>query len=252
MARVLLVGQETGAVGKSTIVRGLAEAVEEAAIIELESVHRLLEFKQTAKANVKGSVRWLEMRASRKEIDDSAGLAALSELDAVINTLYEVSVPTIVDIGANTSASLFGAMRPEVIADLHKRKTELGVVLVVAEESGSLADAAKLLHAAKDWAGARFVVANDIRGPVDRDTLAKVAGDAKVTELRKFGFEAATSTLLQASALRGIRNIDRDALMLEKTPAVANRMIRDLNAFRLAVMEAVKPAALWLVGSNDA
>ena len=115
-----------------------------------------------------------------------------------------------------------------------------------------MADAAKLLHAAKDWAGARFVVANDIRGPVDRDTLAKVAGDAKVTELRKFGFEAATSTLLQASALRGIRNIDRDALMREKTPAVANRMIRDLNAFRLAVMEAVKPAALWLVGSNDA
>ena len=40
--------------------------------------------------------------------------------------------------------------------------------------------------------------------------------------------------------------------MREKTPAVANRMIRDLNAFRLAVMEAVKPAALWLVGSNDA
>ena len=202
MARVLLVGQETGGVGKSTIVRGLAEAVEEAAIIELELVHRLLEFKQTAKANVKGNVRWLEMRASRKEIDDSAGLAALSELDAVINTLYEVSVPTIVDIGANTSASLFVAMRPEVIEDLHKRKIELGVVLVVAEESGSLADAAKLLHAAKDWA-APFVVANDIRGPVDRDMLAKVAGDAKVTELRKFGFEAATSTLLQASALRG-------------------------------------------------
>ena len=136
MARVLLVGQETGGVGKSTIVRGLAEAVEEAAIIELESVHRLLEFKSTTKANVKGGVRWLEMRASRKEIEASGGQAARAELDAVINTLYEVSIPTIIDIGANTTASLFGAMQPELIADLRERKTELGVVLVVAEESG--------------------------------------------------------------------------------------------------------------------
>ena len=57
-------------------------------------------------------------------------------MDAVINTLYEVSIPTIIDIGANTTASLFGAMQPELIADLRERKTELGVVLVVAEESG--------------------------------------------------------------------------------------------------------------------
>lgn len=82
--------------------------------------------------------------------------------------------------------------------------------------------------------------------------LARIAGDAKVTTLRRFEFEPATSTLLQASALRGIRSINRQALIKEKTPAVATRILRDLTAFRLAVMEAVKPAAMWLVGSNDA
>ncbi len=94
MSRVLLVGQETGGVGKSTITRGLAEAVEEAAIIELESVHRLLEYKETKKANVKGSVRWCEMRASRKKIEETGGQAARQELDPVINALYEVTIPT--------------------------------------------------------------------------------------------------------------------------------------------------------------
>jgi hypothetical protein len=251
MPRVLFVGQETGGVGKSTVTRGLAEAVEEAAIIELESVHRLVEFKESKKANVGGAVRWFEMRASRKDIEETGGQAARAELDAVINALYDVSLPTVVDIGANQSASLFGVI-PDIIADLRDKNIVAGVILVVAEEAGSIADAAKLLHAAKDWASAKFVVANDLRGLVDRAMVDKIADGATITTLRKFDFDHATSSMLQASALRGIRNIDRAALIREKTPAVANRILKDLTAFRLAVMEAVLPAAVWMIDSHDA
>jgi hypothetical protein len=251
MSRILFVGQETGGIGKSTITRGLAEAVDGSTIIELESVHRLAEFTETNTANVMSRVRWFPMRATRKDIEESGGLAARAELDPVINALYEARIPTIVDIGANQSASLFGVL-PDIISDLRNDDVEVGVIIVVADETGSLADASKLLHAARDWASAKFVVANNVRGPVDRSMVDRIAGDAVVTTLRKFAFDAATSAVLQASALRGIRNIDRAVLIKEKTPAVATRILKDLAAFRLAVMEAVKPAALWLAGEDNA
>jgi hypothetical protein len=44
MPRILLVAQETGDVGKSTLTRGVAEAVPDAPIIELESTQRILEY----------------------------------------------------------------------------------------------------------------------------------------------------------------------------------------------------------------
>ncbi|NKQ99703.1 chromosome partitioning protein, partial len=112
MPRVLLVGQETGGIGKSTIVRGLAEAVPDAPILEIESVHRLTEFK-AGKADEPGGVRHFPMRATREAIEASGGKAARAELDPVINALYAVTTASLVDIGANTSASLLGVLKDE-------------------------------------------------------------------------------------------------------------------------------------------
>ena len=238
MPRVLLVAQETGGVGKSTVTRGLAEAVPEASILEIESVHRLTEFK-APKTDKPGRVRHFPMRATREAIEVSGGKAARAELDDVINALYAVAAPSLVDIGANTSASLLGVLKDEA-PELRKAGIELGLVVVVAAVG-------ELLHAAKDWAGARFVVANAIRGTVEPALLKRVAGDAQVTHLRQFELEDKTREVLAAGQLRGISQLDRTSLAQETSPAQAGRILRDLTAFRLAVMEAVKPAALWLV-----
>ena len=246
MPRVLLVAQETGGVGKSTVTRGLAEAVPDAPILEIESVHRLTEFKAATAANEPGSVQHFLMRASREAIDASGGKAARAEFDDVINALFEVATPTLVDIGANTSASLLGVLTHEAPA-LREAGIELGLVVVVAAEAGALADGGALLHAAKDWAGARFVVANAVRGAVDPALLKRVAGDAVVTHLRQFELEDRTREVLAAGQLRGVSRLDRAGLVKQTSQAQAGRMLRDLTAFRLAVMEAVKPAALWLV-----
>lgn len=245
MARILLVAQETGGIGKSTVVRGLAEAVPDAQILEIESVHRLTEFK-TGKANEPGRVRHFEMRATREAIEASGGKAARAELDDVINALHMVKAASLVDIGANTSASLLGILKEEA-PTLREAGIELGLVVVVAAEAGALAEGSKLLHVAKDWAGARFVVANAVRGAVDPVLLKRVAGDATVTHLRHFDLEEKTREVLAAGQLRGIAKLDRASLTKETSPALAGRILRDLTAFRLAVMEAVKPAALWLV-----
>ena len=245
MPRILLVGQETGGIGKSTVVRGLAEAVPDAPILEVESAHRLTEFK-AGKAGEPGRVHHFEMRATREAIEASGGKAARSELDDVINALHAVKTATLVDIGANTSASLLGILKEEA-PTLREAEIELGLVVVVAAEAGALADAGKLLHAARDWAGARFVVANAVRGAIDPALLKRVAGDAAITHLRQFELEDVTREVLAAGQLRGIGKLDRASLAKQTSPAVAGRILRDLTAFRLAVMEAVKPAALWLV-----
>ena len=246
MPRVLLVAQETGGVGKSTVTRGLAEAVPDAPILEIESVHRLTEFMTATAANEPGSVRYFEMRATREAIEASGGKAARSELDEVINALYEVAAPTLVDIGANTSASLLGVLKDEA-PELRKAGIELGLVVVVAAEAGSLADAGKLLQSARDWTGARFVVANGVRGAIDPTILERVVGDATVTHLRAFELEDETRGVLAAGQLRGVGRLDRAAMVKQTSQAQAGRILRDLTAFRLALMEAVKPAALWLV-----
>lgn len=246
MPRILLVAQETGGIGKSTVTRGLAEAVPEAAILEVESVHRLTEFTTSKVGNEPGSVRHFPMRADRAAIEASGGKAARAEFDDVLNALFAVTVPTLVDIGANTSASLLGLLKDEAPA-LKEAGIEMAIVVVVAAEAGALADAGKLLQAARDWAGGRFVVANAVRGAIDPVLLKRVVGDAVVTPLRGFEFEDKTREVLAAGQLRNIAKLDRAKLAKATSQAEAGRMLRDLTAFRLAVMEAVKPAALWLV-----
>lgn len=246
MPRVLLVAQETGGVGKSTVTRGLAEAIENVPIIEIESVPRLTEFTPAKGDNEPGTVRHFPMRASRAEIEASGGQAARSELDPVINALHAVTMPTVVDIGANTAGSLLAILADEAL-ELKKAGIEIGLVVVVAADAGALADAGKLLHAAKDWAEARFVVANAVRGNIDPVLLKRVAADATLTHLRAFTLENEARSVLDAGQLRGIPKLDRGKLVKDTSPAQAGRVLRDLTAFRLAVMESVKPAALWAV-----
>ncbi len=250
MPRVIMVGQETGGVGKSTVTRGLAEAVEKAAILELESAHRLIEFPETAEANVPGAVRWFEISASRGQIEASGGIAAREELDPILNALCEVSCPTIIDIGANKAASFFDAL-PAFMPLLGERSIELAVMIVATADASSLADASKLLHRSRTWAMAQFVVGNEVRGPIDGDDLKKVAGKATITALRRFELGSATRSVLEASALRGIRALDRDALIRDQKAAPALRIIADLHAFRMAVMDAVRPAAEWLIDARS-
>ena len=246
MPRLLLVAQETGGVGKSTVTRGLAEAVPDAAILEIEAVPRLTEFATARGSNEPGRVQHFAMRATREAIEASGGKAARAELDDVINTLHTVKTATLVDIGANTSASLLGILKDEAPV-LRSVGIELGLVVVAAAEAGSLADAGKLLQGTRDWAGARFVVANAVRGAIDPAILKRVVGDATVTHLRAFELEDETRAVLAAGQLRGVGRLDRASLVEQTSPAKAGRILRDLTAFRLAVMEAVKPAALWLV-----
>ncbi|GJE78456.1 chromosome partitioning protein [Methylorubrum suomiense] len=251
MPRILLVAQETGGIGKSTVTRGLAEAVPDAPILEIESVPRLTEFKTADVSNQPGSVQHFPMRATREAIEASGGKAARAEFDPVINALYAVTTASLVDIGANTSASLLGILREEA-PTLREAGIELGLVVVVAAEAGALADAGKLLQGTPAWTGARFVVANGVRGAVDPVILKRVVGDATVTQLRGFELEDETREVLAAGQLRGVARLDRASLVQQTSPAQAGRILRDLTAFRLAVMEAVKPAALWLVGEDEA
>ena len=249
MPNLLLVGQETGGIGKTTVTRGLAEAVTEAALLEIESTHRLLEFPEVTTANEPGTVRYFEMRAKREKVEETGGRAAREELDLLINALYEINIPTILDLGANLSATVFGIM-PGIIGDLREAGIDVGVVIVAAADAGALADASKLLHLAKGWASARFVIANEVRGTIDAALLKKAVGGASISTLRQFIFDDATREVLESRTLRGIPTLDKAKLVEDHKPALANRIARDLTAFRLAVMMAVKPAAEFLIGPD--
>ncbi|WP_246725376.1 hypothetical protein [Beijerinckia sp. L45] len=140
---------------------------------------------------------------------------------------------------------------PDIIDDLRENGIEVGIVVVAAAEAGALADASKLLHAAKGWAAARFVIANELRGTIDPGLLKKAAGSAVVEHLRQFMLDDQARSVLAASGLRGIPAIDKQALIKAYSPAVANRIMKDLTAFRLAAMQAVKPAALWVIDAVE-
>jgi hypothetical protein len=83
MPRILLVAQETGGVGKSTLSRGIAEAVPDAPIVELESTQRILEYDHGRTKGPK-RVSHFPVRADRASIDRTGGQAARAEFDGPI------------------------------------------------------------------------------------------------------------------------------------------------------------------------
>jgi hypothetical protein len=246
MPRILIVAQETGGVGKTTVVRGVAEAVPDAPIIEIESSQRIIEYDH-GRSKGPRRVAHFPVRADRSLIESTGGQAARAEFDPVINAMIGASLPTVVDIGANAASSLMGAFDEEFVEALAGGTIELGLLVVVTADASSLSEGAKLLAGAKPWARARFVVDNRLRGNLDPAVVKRLAGDATITTLAKREFEPRTQRFLQAMGLVAIPALKAADLQAEHGFAEARRMVADLKAFRLAVMEAVRPAATWLV-----
>ena len=206
MPRILLVVQETGGVGKTTLTRGVAEAVPDAPIIEVESTQRILEYDYNRTKGPK-RVSHFPVRADRASIERTGGQSARAEFDGVINKMIGVTLPTIVDLGANTAASLLGSFDDEFVDALAETQIELGLVVVVTTDASALTDGAKLLSGSKRWAKARFVVENKLRGNVDPAMLTRVADGAQVTTLAKWEFEPRSLGFLQATGLYAIPNL---------------------------------------------
>ncbi|OYU86660.1 MAG: chromosome partitioning protein [Bradyrhizobiaceae bacterium PARB1] len=245
MPRLLLVAQETGGVGKSTLTRGVAEAVPDAPILELESSPRILEYDHGKTKGVK-RVSHFPVRADRASIDRTGGQAARAEFDAPINAMVAAELPTIIDVGANTASSLLASFDDEFVASIADTGLEMALVVVVTANASALTDGAKLLASSKRWAKARFVVENKLRGDVDQAMLKRVADGAGVTVLPKFEFEPRTLAFLQATGLYAIPQLKTADFQKEYGFNQARRMVNDLKGFRLSVMEAVRPAATWL------
>lgn len=236
MSRILFSCQEKGGVGKTTLVRALAEAVEGAPIIEIDASHRLLELKER--------VSFFRMRADREAIERTGGRAARAEFDAVLDALSTATLPSIVDVGANTSVSLFTLLAdvaPELAA-------EFAVCVVVTNEPGAMVETPRLLDLAKPWTTARFVVENRLHGNIDPQWLKSNAGDATLTSLDAQVLEEGTEDYLQSGGLAMVDRLNPKKLREVHGIGPAIRIQRDLAKFRLEAMRAVRPAAEWLVG----
>lgn len=244
MPRILIIVQEVGGVGKTTLARGVAEAVPDAPIIEIESTQRILEYDH-GRSKRPPRVTHFAVRADRTAIEASGGQAARAEFDSVINAIVGASLPTIVDVGANAALSLLGTFDVEFTRGLSDTGIELGLLVVVTADPSALSQGAKLLAMGK-WAKARFVVENRLRGEPDPALLKRVCLDAVVTTLAKRDFEPRTMRFIQAMGLSAVPSLKTADLQREHGFAQAHRMVADLKAFRLAVMESVRPAATWL------
>ncbi|MBA4224156.1 MAG: hypothetical protein C0458_25790 [Methylobacterium sp.] len=239
MARILLVTQDKGGVGKSLISRALAEAAPEAPVIEVDASRRLVELEDR--------VTFFPMRADRAAIEKSGGRAARAEFDGLITGMTQASLPTIVDVGANTSGSLL-ALLAELAPDLKAAGVEIGIVVIATAEAGALAEAPRLMQLAKPFASARFLIENRLRGEVDGKVIGKIADGAAVTALAEHVMEEQAVALYQAGGLASIPRLDAGKLNDKHGLALGSRIRRDLARFRLEAMEAVRPAAEWLVG----
>lgn len=247
MTRILLVGQDKGGTGKSTAVRALAEAIPDVDLIEIDISQRLIEFDAGKSKTAQRQVRFFPMRADRDAIEKSGGRAARAEFDAVINALEKTAAPTVVDIGANTSASLFKLL-DELAPQLKEGGIELGVLIVVTAEAGALSEAPKLIKLAKPWADAMFLLENRMRGVVDAKQLATIADGANITAFDEQIMETKAVEILQDRGMRDFPNIDPASLTKIHGLALGARVRRDLNRFRAEAMESVHAAANWLVG----
>jgi hypothetical protein len=247
VARILLVGQDKGGVGKSTAVRALAEAVPGAKLIEIDSSHRLLEYDVGVKAPERRRVSYFPMRADRDAIDRTGGKAARAEFDDIISAFERTTDPTIVDVGANTSSSLF-TLLAQLAPDLRAAGLQLGVLVVATAEPAAIAEASRLVELARPWAEALFVLENQMRGAIDPKRLNDIAPNGSVSSFAEQAMEAVAVDILQGRGLRDIPNLEPAQLNKTYGLALGARVRRDLTRFRLEAMEAVRAPANWLVG----
>jgi hypothetical protein len=238
MTKVLLVTQDKGGVGKTLISRGLAEVIPGAPLIEVDSSQRMHELGTR--------VRFLQMRADREAIERTGGAAARAEFDSVIDAIASATLPTVVDIGANTGASLLTVVA-DLAEDFNAAGVDLGVLVVTTAEPGALAWVPKLLAIAEPFAAARFVIENRVEGEVDPKMLQKIAAGATVACLMHHVMDEQAALILQAGGLSSIAKLDAKALHAKFGIARGSRIRRDLTRVRLDVMHSVRLVAEWLV-----
>jgi hypothetical protein len=239
MSRILFVGQEKEGVGKTLFCRALAEGVVGAPVIEIDASRRMLELGSR--------VTFYKMRADREAIERTGGRAARAEFDPVLEALSSAKEPTIVDVGANTSASLFKVLS-DAAGDLTELGCEFGVCIVVTNEAGALAEAPNLLTLAKPWAKGRFIIENRFHGSVDPAWLKKISDGAKVSVFDHQALEDGAEEYLQGGGLAMITKLDPAKLRGKHGIGPAARIRKDLERFRLEAMRAVRTAAEWMVG----
>jgi hypothetical protein len=247
LTRILLVAQDKGGAGKSTAVRALVEAIPQVGLIEIDISPRLLEFDIGKPKSSLRQAQFFPMRADPASIERTGGRAARAEFDSVIEAFRSARTPAVVDIGANTSASLL-AVLADLAPDLKDAGAEFGVLVVVTAEPGALAEAPRLISLATPWAQALFLLENRMRGVIDAKAIAAIAQNATVSSFEGQVMEAVAVEILQARGLRDIPNIDGAALNKAHGLALGARIRRDLNRFRVEAMESVRGPANWLVG----
>ena len=238
MTKVLAIAQDKGGCGKTLIGRGLSEMVPEAPLIEIDSSPRMIELSKR--------VRFFRMRADRDAIERSGGAASRAEFDPVIDAIASATLPTIIDVGANTGASLLSVIGG-VAADLSAAGIQLGLLVVTTAEPGALAEVPKLFALAAPWAATKFLVENRLHGDVDAKTLGRFGAEATISCLHRQSLDERAASILQAGGLASIAKLDPKALNAKFGMAQGSRIRRDLTAIRLEVMQSVKPAAEWLV-----
>jgi hypothetical protein len=101
---------------------------------------------------------------------------------------------------------------------------------------------------AKSWTKSRFIIENRFHGPVDPAWLKKTADGAKVSSFAQQSLEDGADEYLQAGGLATIVKLDPIKLRTKHGIGPAARIRKDLERFRLEAMQAVRPAAEWLVG----
>ncbi|MBK3404009.1 hypothetical protein H0176_01790 [Methylorubrum populi] len=242
MPRILLVAQDKGGSGKSTLTRALAECLPAARLIEIEANRRLIELEDR--------VSFFPVRAERGEINRTGGAAARAEFDGPLNAIAAAQGPVIVDVGANTAGSLLPLIG-EAQARYARRGVEFALLVVLTSEPGALANAPVLLDLAKPFTAARFVVENQVEGPVDPKAVKMFTKDVTLTQLEKLSLDERANELLQKGGLRFIGEdlvAAEDRLTERYGFAEAGRIVEDLTSFRARTMQAVSPAARWLEG----
>ncbi|MGY4349741.1 hypothetical protein ACVWXM_006234 [Bradyrhizobium sp. GM7.3] len=239
MPRILLVAQEKGGVGKTVFARALAEAVEGAPVFEIDASRRMHELGDR--------VSFFKMRATREDIERSGGKASRAEFDAVIDAIAKSKTSTVVDVGANTSIT-FLTVLSEIAPALADEGMEFGACVVVTNEPGALAEAPKLLSMAKPWTKARFLLENRLHGTIDPAWLKKSSDGARISSFEQQSLEEGADEYLQAGGLLMIGKLDPAKLREKHGIGSAVRIRKDLERFRLEAMQAVRPAAEWLVG----
>jgi hypothetical protein len=236
--KTTMVGQEKGGVGKTTGVRALADAVPDAGIVELETSHRLLEWDDR--------VNYLAARVDAQEVERTGGLAQREAFDPLINAIATASSAMIVDIGANTSTAAFLAIT-EVAPSLAALGLQIGVVIVATADPAAIAAAGQLMEIVRPWAAQRFLLENQLHGPIPHRQLLEIGEGTTITTLAHHAMDPKAISIVNAGGFSSLPRLDPAALNQKFGLMRGLRIMRDLHKFRLAAMRAVEPAAVWLV-----